>query len=125
MCSMELDGLRGRKFGNTHTVGCKGLFSLARGRCSHCKDPMVEWGGRAALPFSMVAAKPLKIQAVINIYYESGWKKGPHDVKVTIHSDLWSFLYELWVILINATPQIPYSLYMWLFGNKNFTQKNK
>jgi hypothetical protein len=105
---------------NTYTVGCMGLFSLARGRCSVCKDPVLERGGRAALPFSMVIAKPLKIQPDVNLYYDSGWKKGPDNMKVTIRSDLGSFLYELLVIFVRAFPQIPNSIYMWAFGDKAF-----
>jgi hypothetical protein len=107
----------------TYTVGCKGLFSLARGRCAKCKDPMVERGGRAAIAFSMVVAKPLKIQPDLNLYYDSGWKQGPNNLSVTIYSDLGSFLYEMWLILIHAIPQIPYSLYIWMFGDKTLAGK--
>jgi hypothetical protein len=108
----------------TYTVGCKGLFSLARGRCVKCKDPIVEQGGRAALPFSMVVAKPLKIQPHVNLYYDSGWKDGPHDMRTTIRSDVGSFFYELWVILISAVPQLPYTLWMRMFSDKSFSRKN-
>ena len=76
-----------------------------------------------ALPFSMVVANPLKIQPDINLYYESGWKKGPEDMRVTIRSDMGSFLYELWAILIVAIPQLPFSLWMWMFGDKTFAGK--
>jgi hypothetical protein len=75
------------------------------------------------MPFSMVVAKPLKIQPNVNLYYDSGWKKGPDDVRTTIHSDLGSFLYELWVILISAVPQLPNALWMRMFGDKSFSGK--
>jgi hypothetical protein len=45
-------------------------------------------------------------------------------MKTTIHSDMESFLYELWVILIVAVPQLPYTLWMRLFGDKSFARKN-
>ena len=103
-----------------HTVGAWGLFSLSRGRCSKCKDPIWERGGRAALPFCMVVAEPLQIQPDMNLYYDSGFQKGPNNdkVRVTIHSDMGSFLYELWLVVTVAIPAIPRSLLAWMTSSQ-------
>jgi hypothetical protein len=71
----------------------------------------------------MVVAKPLKIQPDVNLYYGSGWKKGPDDMRTTIRSDVGSFLFELWVILIRAVPQLPYALWMRMFSDNSFSKK--
>ena len=105
-----------------HTVGAWGLFSLARGRCSSCHDPVWEKGGRLALPYAMVMAEPLHIQPDMNIYYDSGHKKGPANMRVTIHSDWGSFLYEIWLVLTVALVTVPSTVWAWLVSNKEWKQ---
>ena len=80
-----------------HTVGAWGLFSLQRGRCRQCKDPIWERGGRLAYPYCMVATKPLALEPDVNLYYDSGLKQGLLGLR-TIRTDLGSFLFEALII---------------------------
>ena len=93
----------------TPSVGAWGLFSLKRGRCVQCKDPVWERGGRLAYPFRMVAAQPLGLEPDVNLYYDSGFKDGPTHVR-TIQSDWGSLLYEIWLIVTVGIPRLPWSL---------------
>ena len=108
-----------------YTNGSFGLFSLSRGRCKICMDPLVEYGGRLAILFAMVNVSPFqgKIKPTINLHYDSGYKNsGPtgndHGITTTIFTDSGSVLYEIYLILTVAIPQIPYTLYLWMFGDK-------
>lgn len=78
---------------------------------------MWEKGERFAVPYAMVMAPPLDIVPDTNIYYDSGNKKVPDGMRVTICSDVGSLVYELWVILTVAIPLIPASIVA-LFGKK-------
>jgi len=107
------------------TVGGGGLFSLDRGRCSNCKAPIVEYGGRCALPYAMCAAEPLGIEPDINFYYDSGLKQGPEDLRVTIRTDFGSFMYEIWLILTVAIPSLPMSLWAYAVYKWNAAERTK
>lgn len=100
------------------TTAMWGLFQLSRGRCKNCKDPVWEPGGRMLLPYAMVMAPPLDIIPDTNIHYDSGYKEGPHDMKVTINSDMGSLAYELWILLTVGLPMLPYSIFAWHFQPK-------
>lgn len=97
-----------------------GLFSMSRGRCRDCKDPMIEYCHRMVAPFVMVAHSPLPglPPPDTNIFYNSGHRKGTGDLR-TIHSDFGSLLYEVWIILIVAIPSIPRSIW------SRFTRSNR
>jgi hypothetical protein len=101
------------------SVALGGLFAMQRGRCASCKDPIWEQGQRLAAPYAMVMAKPLGIIPDTNLYYDSGYKKGPTDMKVTIYSDLGSLVYEIWIVLSVAIWHLPQSVFASL-GTKEF-----
>ncbi|KAI2500335.1 Reverse transcriptase (RNA-dependent DNA polymerase) [Fragilaria crotonensis] len=101
------------------SVALGGLFAMQRGRCASCKDPMWERGQRLAAPYAMVMAKPLGVVPDTNLCYDSGYKKGPADVKVTIYSDLGSLAYELWIVLTVAMWHLPQSVFA-LLGTNEF-----
>jgi hypothetical protein len=89
-----------------------GLFAMSRGRCRECNDPMVEYCHRLVAPFVMVACDPFKDlpSPDTNIFYNSGYQKGTGGLR-TIHTDLGSLFYEVWIILIVAIPSIPRSIW--------------
>lgn len=89
-----------------------GLFAMSRGRCRQCKDPMIEYCHRMVAPFIMVASDPFKDlpSPDTNIFYNSGYQKGTGGLR-TIHTDVGSLLYEVWVILIVAIPSIPRAIW--------------
>lgn len=103
-----------------HTVALGGLFAIKRGRCASCKQPMFETGGRVAAPYAMVMAEPLGIAVDTNLYYDSGVKEGPTDnIRVTIHSDIGSLLYEIWIIMTVGLAMLPFSIFA-LFQKHTF-----
>ena len=115
-----------------YTNGSFGLFSLQRGRCTKCKDPLVEYGGRLATLFAMVNVSPFQgtIQPTVNLHYDSGYRNsGPtgkdHGISTTIFTDSGSVLYEIYLILTIAIPQIPYTLFMWVFGDKTIVPPDR
>jgi hypothetical protein len=89
-----------------------GLFAMSRGRCRHCKDPMVEYCHRLVAPFVMVACDPVVglPKPNTNIFYNSGYQKGTDGLR-TIYSDFGSLLYEAWIIFIIAIPSLPRSIW--------------
>ena len=95
-----------------HTSANGGLFAMSRGRCCQCKDPMIEYCHRLVAPFVMVARDPLPglPPANTNIFYNSGYQKGTGGLR-TIHSDVSSLLFEVWIILIIAIPSLPRSIW--------------
>lgn len=96
------------------TTATAGLFAMSRGRCRQCKDPVVEWCHRLVAPFCMVACEPfigqLKPADTTNIFYDSGLFQGTNGLR-TIHTDLGSLLYEVYIILIVAIPSLPRSIW--------------
>ena len=46
----------------------------------------------------MVMVKPLGIEPDTNMYYDSGLKQGPHGLPCTIHTDIGSLLYEVFLV---------------------------
>ena len=104
------------------TTGAWGLFSMQRGRCAVCKDPVLEVCGRAATPFIMVSTHALHKKTVkpntTNLYYGSGLKRGEENNNrktTTIISDWASFLYEIWIVISVALPALPQSLYCYYY----------
>lgn len=95
----------------TYTTALGGIMALQRGRCASCKQPVCESGGRLAAPYAMVLSPPLDITPDTNIFYDSGFKQGPTDMKVTVNSDLGSLLYEIWILLTVAIPALPASIF--------------
>ena len=109
-----------------NTNGAGGIFALQRGRCVHCRDPVCEQGRRGAFTFATVMTNPLpNVESDTNLYYDSGSKNGPNDMKVTIYSDIGSFFYQLWLVLIIGLPSLPMSIYVWMFADKSFSNKKK
>lgn len=105
------------------TTALLGLFAMARGKCVKCKDPIWEKGQRAVAPYAMVMAEPLQIKADTNIFYNSGYKNGPSDMKRTLCTDFGSLIYEIYIVLVVGIPMLPVSLFQFFFGNNNFTNK--
>mmetsp|Transcript_14314 Transcript_14314/g.23670 ORF Transcript_14314/g.23670 Transcript_14314/m.23670 type:complete len:171 (-) Transcript_14314:151-663(-) len=100
------------------SVALGGLFALKRGRCANCKQPVWEKGERLAAPYAMVMAPALDMTPDTNIYYDSGYKKGPNDMKVTIYSDFGSLMYEMWILVTVALPLFPASILALLKKNE-------
>lgn len=101
------------------STGVGGLFAMQRGRCASCLDPVWEKGERFAAPYAMVMTKTLvNVVPDTNIYYNSGFQKGPTDVKVTIYSDLGSLLYEVWTVLTSGMWYLPASIVALIRANE-------
>lgn len=95
-----------------------GLFGVSRGRCRICKDPVCEIGRRLFLPLAMVMSPTVHIEPDVNLHYDSGLKQGPDDMRLTLHTDVGTIAYEIWILLTVAIPTLPYSLFAWLFQPK-------
>jgi hypothetical protein len=97
------------EYDETRALG--GLFAMSRGRCSNCKDPIIENCHRLVAPFVMVPTNTLVglSHPDTNIFYNSGLKQGTHGLR-TIYTDFGSLMYEIWIILIVAIPSIPKSI---------------
>lgn len=105
-----------------YSTSLAGLFGLARGRCVSCKQPVWERGRRLAAPYAMVMAPPLRnVIPDTNIFYDSGLRQGTEGLPTTIYSDLGSWLYEIWVVVTVAIPQIPSSIFASLSANKTLS----
>ena len=109
------------------STGVGGLFSLQRGRCVSCKQPIWERGGRLAVPYAMVSIPPLQgLQPDTNIYYDSGLKQGTRGMKTTIYSDTGSLLYEIWLVVTIAIPQLPALIWtLWKNRTTSLSEKKK
>ena len=103
-----------------------GLFAMSRGRCAKCHSCVVEKGKRLIIPFCMVMGEPLLpgIKPEVDIFYNSGYKKGPTGSKV-IYSDLGSLLYEISLIVFVAIPLIPWSVFKRLTRGDPFQAKEE
>jgi hypothetical protein len=111
--------VRGQSIEYEYSSSLGGLFGLARGRCRSCKQPVWERGRRLAAPYAMVMAPPLRhVVPDTNIFYNSGLQLGTGGASTTIYTDLGSWLYEIWVVLTVAVPQIPSSLFDFLFAER-------
>ena len=130
-----------------YTTGRFGLFGLARGRCRHCKDCILEKGRRLAAPYAMVLTPPLKdLEPDTDIFYNSGvlvqqsasQKSGTHNFTTTattgnnrvLYTDLESVLFEIYTVLTSGLVSLPGSLlsrvmYWWheLSGSRNGTAR--
>lgn len=98
-----------------------GLFGLARGRCSNCKQPIWERGRILAAPYAMVMVPPLRnVVPDTNIFYNSGYQKDTTaGVRRTIYTDFGSWMFEIWIVLSVAIPQLPSSIFEYLISKKN------
>ena len=100
------------------TTSLMGLIGLSRGRCSKCKEPMVEYGERLVKPFAMVMCRPLgDLKPTVNLFYNSGHTKGTMGLK-TLYSDLGSLLYEIFVICCYGLSSLPRSIATYLSNRK-------
>mmetsp|Transcript_57859 Transcript_57859/g.141363 ORF Transcript_57859/g.141363 Transcript_57859/m.141363 type:complete len:214 (+) Transcript_57859:200-841(+) len=116
-----------------YTTGLFGLFGLARGRCRHCKDCILEKGRRLAAPYSMVMAPPLKdLEPDTDIFYNSGvlvqqekqsQSQTSDDRRTTtattttttsssrvLYTDFESVLFEIYTVLTSGLVSLPGSL---------------
>jgi hypothetical protein len=98
------------EYEQTSSLG--GLFSMSRGRCSNCHQPIWESGERAILPLAMVMAEPFLpgIKPNVDLFYDSGAKIRPTASRV-LYTDLGSLLYEIYLVLFVAIPMLPWSLF--------------
>lgn len=84
-----------------------GLMATKRGRCAKCKDVVVEYGLRGALPLAFATLPTFTtFQPDTNIFYNSGEKKGTLGMPRTLYSDWGSLLYETWCMFCGLL-QIP------------------
>jgi hypothetical protein len=77
---------------------------------------MYEKGNRLlTIPYAMVMAKTLGIEPDTNVYYDSALKQGPHGLPRTIHTDIGSLLYEVFLVFTIGLWQLllPASLLGW------------
>jgi hypothetical protein len=122
---LEEDGNESIEYEYTSSLG--GLFGLARGRCAGCKQPVWERGRHLAAPYAMVMAPPLmNVLPDTNIFYNSGLRQGTEDLPRTIYSDLGSWLFQIWIVLSVALPQLPSSIFdYFLVAKRSPTHSNR
>ena len=89
-----------------------GLVAMKRGRCKMCRQAIWESGERFILPLAMVMAAPLlpEIRPDTDIFYNSGYQQGPTGTRI-LRTDIGSLAYEIFLIVVQAIPMIPWSLY--------------
>ena len=121
---LDEDGDEAIEYEYSSSLG--GLFGLARGRCSNCKQPVWERGRRLAAPYAMVMAPPLRnVVPDTNIFYNSGFQKGTVGARTTIYTDFGSWMFQIWIVLSVAIPQLPSSILMYLASQNCLPQSNR